>query len=90
MARLSTGFSRQENWSGWPCPPPGHFPHPGIEPVSPVATAFQANSLWLSHQGSPMQRLGTTQRDVRDKLFLPPRKACTLLEGKNCQTIFKR
>ena len=29
------GFSRQENWNGLPCPPPGHFPDPGIEPVSP-------------------------------------------------------
>ena len=28
------GFSRQEHWSGLPCPPPGHFPHPGTEPFS--------------------------------------------------------
>ena len=27
---LSMGFSRQENWSGWPCPPPGDLPDPGI------------------------------------------------------------
>ena len=27
-------FSRQENWSGFPCPPPGDLFHPGIEPVS--------------------------------------------------------
>ena len=25
-------FSRQEYWSGLPCPPPGDFPNPGIEP----------------------------------------------------------
>ena len=24
------GFSRQEYWSGLPCPPPGDLPHPGI------------------------------------------------------------
>ena len=29
---LSTGFSRQEYWSGSPCPPPGDLPNPGIEP----------------------------------------------------------
>ena len=29
-APLSMGFSRQEYWSGLPCPPPGDFPHPGI------------------------------------------------------------
>ena len=28
------GFSRQEYWSGLPCPSPGDFPNPGIEPVS--------------------------------------------------------
>ena len=28
------GFSRQEYWSGLPCPDPGYFPKPGIEPES--------------------------------------------------------
>ena len=31
-APLSMGFSRQEYWSGLPCPPPGDLPNPGIEP----------------------------------------------------------
>ena len=30
-APLSTGFSRQEYWSGLPCPPPGDLPNPGFE-----------------------------------------------------------
>ena len=30
QAPLSMGFSRQEYWSGWPCPPPGDLPDPGI------------------------------------------------------------
>ena len=34
---LSTGFSRQEYWSGSPCPLPEDLPHPGIEPVSHVS-----------------------------------------------------
>ena len=34
QAPLSMGFSRQEYWSGLPCPSPGHLPDPGIEPVS--------------------------------------------------------
>ena len=33
-ALLSMGFSRQEYWSGLPCPPPGDLPDPGNEPVS--------------------------------------------------------
>ena len=28
---LSMGFSRQEYWSGLPCPPPRDLPDPGIE-----------------------------------------------------------
>ena len=42
QAPLSMGVSRQEYWSGLPCPPPGDLPDPGIEPGSP---ALQANSL---------------------------------------------
>ena len=33
------------SWPGLPCPPPGDLPDPGIEPVSPVAPALQADSL---------------------------------------------
>ena len=32
----SMGFSRQEYWSGLPCPLPGDLPNPGIESVSPA------------------------------------------------------
>ena len=34
QAPYSMGFSRQEYWSGLPCPPPGDLPNPGIEPAS--------------------------------------------------------
>ena len=30
QAPLSMGFSRQEYWSGLPCPPLGHLPNPVI------------------------------------------------------------
>ena len=29
-------FSRQEYWSGLPCPPPGDLPYPGIKSASPA------------------------------------------------------
>ena len=51
-------FSRQEYWSGVPCPPPGDLPDPGIKPVAP---ALQADSLLLSHQGSPTFLHNTTE-----------------------------
>ena len=31
------GFPRQEYWSGFPFPPPEHFPNSGIQPMSPVS-----------------------------------------------------
>ena len=36
------GFSRQEYWSGLPCPLPGDLSNPGIKPRSPE---LQADSL---------------------------------------------
>ena len=45
QAPLSMGFSRQEYWSGLPCPSPGDLPNPGIEPGS---LALQADSLLLN------------------------------------------
>ena len=44
-------FSRHEYWSELPFPSPGHLPNPGIEPVSPVAPALQADSLPLEPPG---------------------------------------
>ena len=50
QAPPSMGFARQEYWRGVPLPSPEDLPDPGIEPGSP---ALQADSLPLSHQGSP-------------------------------------
>ena len=44
-------FSRQEYWSGLPCPSPGDLPNPGIEPRSPD---LQANSLPSKLPGKPL------------------------------------
>ena len=40
QAPLFMGFSRQENWSGLPCLPPGDLPNPGIEPVFLMSSAL--------------------------------------------------
>ena len=50
-APLSMGFSRQEYWSGLPCPPPGDLPKPGIKPESLMSTAlagrfFTTSTIW--------------------------------------------
>ena len=51
QAPLSMQFSRQQYWSGLPCPPPGDLPHRGIEPVSPAAPALQQDSLPAEPRG---------------------------------------
>ena len=40
QAPLSMEFSRQEYWSGFPCPPPGELPDPGFEPMSLASVAL--------------------------------------------------
>ena len=42
------GFSRQEYWSGLPCPPPGDLPH-----VSYVSSIGMGVLYGLCHLGSP-------------------------------------
>ena len=42
QAPPTIGCSRQEYWSGLPCPPPGNLPNPGIESTSPVSPASAA------------------------------------------------
>ena len=50
QAPLSMQFSRQEYWSGLPCPSPGHLPNPRIEPRSP---ALRTDSLPSKPPGKP-------------------------------------
>ena len=53
---LSRGFSRQEYWSGLPCPPPGDFPDPGFELTSLTSPAlaggfFTTSATWEAPWG---------------------------------------
>ena len=54
QASQSLGFSRQENWSGLPCPPPGDLPDSGIElasltPFSLAGGFFATSATWEAH-----------------------------------------
>ena len=53
QALLFTGFSRQEYWSGFPCPPLRYLPNSGTEPTSPVSSASQGDSLLLNTREAP-------------------------------------
>ena len=48
QAPLSMGFSRQEYWSGFQCPPPGHLPDPGAEAMSFASPALAGGSFTTS------------------------------------------
>ena len=60
QAPLSMGFSRQEYWSGLPCPPPGDPPNPETEPVplkSPALASgfFTTSAPWEAlHEPYPV------------------------------------
>ena len=54
QAPRSMGFSKQEYWSGLPCPPPGDLPDPKTEPASlrsPALAAgfFTISATWETH-----------------------------------------
>ena len=64
QAPLTMGFSRQEYWSGLPCPPQGNLPNSGIEPTAPVASetpALQADSLPTETPGKPLRKTNITE-----------------------------
>ena len=57
QAPLSSGFSRQEDWSGLPCPPPGDLPDPGIKPACPA--------LWADSSPSEPPECGVVERVIK-------------------------
>ena len=62
QAPLSTGFSRQEYWSGLPCPPSRDLPDPGIELVILCLLLWQLGSLPLAPPGSPLTGIYRTRQ----------------------------
>ena len=66
QAPLSMGFSRQEYWSGLPCPPPGDPLNPGIKPRSPP---LQADSLPSETPGKP-KNTGKVSLSLLQGIFL--------------------
>ena len=54
QAPLFIGFSWQEYWSGFPCPPPEDLPKPGTEPLSLTSPAWQVDSWPLAPLGKQL------------------------------------
>ena len=53
QASWSMGASRQEYWSGLPCPPPGDLPKPETESTSPASPAL-ADRVSTEPPGKPL------------------------------------
>ena len=67
-------FSRQEYWSGLPCPFPGDLPDPGMEPAFLMSTAV-AN---LDKKKADIKILMSDSVDFKIKI----------IKWKNCDAIF--
>ena len=68
-------FSREEYWSGLPCPPPRDLPNPGIEPRSPT---LQVDSLPSEPPGKP-KNTGVGSLSLLWGIFLTPESTRGLL-----------
>ena len=56
------GFSRQEHWSGLPCPPPGHLPDPRIRAKSLLPPALAGGFVCLFVCFLPLVASGKTKK----------------------------
>ena len=82
QAPLSMGFSKQEYWSGLPCPPPGDLPNPRIKPTtlsSPalVASFFTISATWETFSLEALIVLSTEMAHL-DVIHLTAREDTTL------------
>jgi len=73
QAPLSLAFSRQEQWSGLPCPLPGDPSNPGMEPaslMSPVLVGrfFITSATWEA----PVKVISSVQSLSLVRLFVTP------------------
>ena len=57
QAPLSMGFSRQEYWSGLPCPPQGDLPDPGIKHIVSYICRWVKCGRWVKWQPTPSVQL---------------------------------
>ena len=88
---LSVGFSRQEDWSGLPFPPPGDLPDPGMECPSLTSPAlalagrvFIARATWGALASIRMTHTYTSEGAQAARLpeaSLPPHSVLSATPG---------
>ena len=84
---LFIGLSRQEYWSGLPCPPAGDLPDSGIKPVSLISAALAGSIFTTFATWEAYQRFlpAPEWRDLRIQTSIQPFSSAQtqVLEGKN-------
>ena len=68
QAPLSKGFSREEYWSGLPCPPPVNLPDPRTEPESLVSPALE-DQLFTTSAPREALKVAENTSIVKIKIF---------------------
>ena len=68
QAPLSMGFSRQEYWSGLPCPFPRDLPDPGTEPESLMSPALAGEFFTTSTTGALCKGYLLGNREYTNKI----------------------
>ena len=99
QAPLSMWLSRQEYWSGLPCPPPGELPNPGTEPRSPtwqvdslpseppVKPKVKPRWLWFKNSKIP-EKQGRHQDHLKVLIWGDERGRAIHWDGKAWRTTF--
>ena len=72
------GFSRQENWSGLPCPPPEYLPARRLKGIESVFPALAGGSLLLSHREDRRRQQIKFSQNTKRKVIL----TTSILRGK--------
>ena len=79
QAPLSMGFSRQEYWSGLPCPPPGDLPDPGDK----TCVSCIAGSFFTASVNKSIHQLALFLRSCQKVLFISVFCYIGLLSGSS-------
>ena len=78
------GSSRQEYWSGLPCPPPGDLSNPGIKPASFASPALAGGFFTLVPTGKPKPIACTILKVNSCELWVIARHQCRFISCNKC------
>ena len=80
QAPLSVEFSRQDYWSGFPCPPPRNLPDPPVYLASPALT----DMFFATEPGSPAFKWNFCNQLIGSSSFLLDAISLNITVGTAC------